>query len=157
MHNLKYFDQLHMLTSSSRDFYMHKLMYFDQLHKETPINSSINVLETRFQRPSQVLELFSTTRNDHFFLFSRALRETFMCINLCISINYTSKYPKIAVLMSSKKVFWVGFRFSNFFRVLETNKFFFFQGSSEDFYMHKLMYFDQLHKEISKNSSTNVL
>ena len=74
----------------------------------------------------QVLEFFSSTRNDQIFLISRALRETFICINLCILIKYTRIYPKIPVLMSSKKVFWVGFRFSNFFRVLETNKFFFF-------------------------------
>ena len=76
----------------------------------------------------QVLEFFSTTRNGRIFLFRRALQNTLMGKNLCILNDYTRKHPKIAVSMSSKKVFWVGFGFSNYFRPLETTEFFFFLG-----------------------------
>ena len=58
--------------------------------------------------------------------FSRALEKNYISINLCILIDYTRKHPKIAVSMSSKKVFWVGFAFSNIFRLPETTEFFFF-------------------------------
>ena len=75
-----------------------------------------------------VLEFFSTTRNRRIFLFFRALPDTYIGLNLCILVNYTRKHPKVAVSMSSKKVFWVRFGFSNFFRLLETTKFFFFPG-----------------------------
>ena len=79
-----------------------------------------------FLGPFRVHEFFSTTRNHRIFLFSRALPNTYIGINLCILVNYTRKHPKVAVSMSSKKVFWVRFGFSNFFRLLETTKFFFF-------------------------------
>ena len=72
---------------------------------------------------SQVLEFFSTTGNDRIFLFSRVLEKTYISMNLCILVDYTRKTPKIWVWMSSKKVFSVGLRFSNFFRLLETTEF----------------------------------
>ena len=75
-----------------------------------------------------VLEYFSATRNDRIFLFPRTLPETYIRMNLCILVDYTRKHPKIAVLKSTKKVFMVGFGFSNIFRLLETTEFFFFLG-----------------------------
>ena len=59
---------------------------------------------------------------------SRALPDSYILINLCILVNYTRKHLKIAVSMSSKKVFWVRFGFSNFFRLPETTEFFCFLG-----------------------------
>ena len=76
----------------------------------------------------QVLEYFSTTRNERIFLFPRALPGTCVMVNSCILDYYTRKHPKIAVWMSSKKIFFVGFRFSNFFRLLETTEIFFSLG-----------------------------
>ena len=75
--------------------------------------------------PFRVLEFFSTTQNHRIFLFSKALPDTYIGLNSCILVNYTRKPPKVAVSMSSKKVFWVCFGFSNFFRLLETTEFFF--------------------------------
>ena len=111
---------------SPRYLYRHKLMYFHQLHENIPEYCSINVLKESFLGRFRVLEFFSTTGNDQFFLFPTGLQEAYININSCILINYTSKYPNIAVSMSSKKVFWVGFGFSNFFRLLGTIEFFFF-------------------------------
>ena len=73
----------------------------------------------------RVLKFFSTSLNDHIFISSRALKKYYISINLWILVGYTRKYPKIGVSMSSKKVIWVGFGFSNFFRLLETTGFFF--------------------------------
>ena len=49
-------------------------------------------------------------------------------MNLCILVGYTKKHPKYGVSMSSKKVIWVGFGFSIFFRLLEMTEFIFLQG-----------------------------
>ena len=76
--------------------------------------SSKKVFLGRFR----VLEFFSTTRNDRIFFSSRALKKCHISMNLCILVVYTRKHPKIGVSMSSKKVIWVGFGFSNFFRLL---------------------------------------
>ena len=103
-------------------------MYFGRLHKKTPENCSIKVLEKSFLARFWVLEYFSITRNDQIFLFSRTLLETYIRMNLCILFDYTRKHPKDAVTNSSKKVFMVGFGFSNIFRLLETTKIFFFLG-----------------------------
>ena len=103
-------------------------MYFDKLHEKIPENCRIRVLIKRFLGPFRVLEYFSTTLNDRIFLFSRTLLETHIRMNLCILIDYTRKDPKIAVSKSSKKVFWLGFGFSNIFRLLETTEFLFFLG-----------------------------
>ena len=78
--------------------------------------------------PFRVLEFFSTTRNDRIFLFARALKNTYIGMILCILVDYSRIHPNIAVSKSSKKVFWVRFGFSNFFRLLETTEFFFFLG-----------------------------
>ena len=60
------------------------------------------------------------------FSFFRAFPDTYIGLNLCSLVNYTRKPPKVAVSMSSKKVFWVRFGFANFFRLLKTTEFFFF-------------------------------
>ena len=75
-----------------------------------------------------VLEFFTTVRSDRIFLFPRTLPGTCVSINICILVDYTTKNPKIAVLMSLKKEFWDRFRFLNFFRLFETIGFFFFLG-----------------------------
>ena len=103
-------------------------MYFVWLHKKTPENCCINVLRKSFLGRSQVLEFFSTTRNDRIYLFPRALENSFIGLNLCILVDYTKKYSKNAVPMTSNKIFWVYLRFSNFFRLLETTEFIFFLG-----------------------------
>ena len=100
-------------------------MYFAWLHKKTPENWRINVLKKSYLRRFRVLEFFSSTRNDRIFFSSRALKKYHVSMNLCISVGYTRKYPKIGLPMSLKKVIWVGFGFSNFFRLLETTEFFF--------------------------------
>ena len=74
----------------------------------------------------RVLELLSTTRNDRIFLFPRVLKKTYVSIILCIVVDFTRENTKIWISMSWEKVFWVGFVFSNFFRLLETTEFFFF-------------------------------
>ena len=48
---------------------MHKLIYFDQLHEKTPQSSRTNVLEKTFLSRIQVLEFFSSTRNEQILLF----------------------------------------------------------------------------------------
>ena len=111
---------------SLRGLYQHKLIYFGWLHKKSPEDCSINVLKKSFLGRFRVLELLSTTRNDRFFLFPKVLQVAYISINLFILDNYPRKHPNIAVSMSSKKVFWVGFGFSNFFRLLGTIEFFFF-------------------------------
>ena len=116
---------------SSKVSFRHSLMYFGSLHKKSPYNCIIKVLKKSFLCRFKDLEFFLTTRNDRIFLFSRALRETHFGINLCILVHYTRNHPKIAVWKSSKQVFFVGFWTSNFFWLLETNKFFFFPGLSE--------------------------
>ena len=103
-------------------------MYFDWLHKKTPENCSIDVLKKSFLGRFHFLEYFSITRNDRIFLFLRALEKDYISINLCIMIDCKRKHTKISVSMSTKKVFWVGFGFSNIFWLLETTKFFFFLG-----------------------------
>ena len=80
-------------------------MYFGRIDKNTPENCSINFLQKKFLRRFQVLEFFSTTRNDRIFHFSRALPRNHISINLCILVDYTRIHLKIAVSMSSKKVF----------------------------------------------------
>ena len=142
---------------SSRYSFRHKLMYFGLFYKKSPENWSMKVLKKDFSCRFQDLEFFSTTRNDQIFLFSRAPRVTHFGINLCIQVYYTRNHPTIAVWKSSKKVFYVGFRTSNFLRLLETTKFFFFQGSSRDSFRHKLMYFGLLHKKSPENCSMKVL
>ena len=69
--------------------------------------------------------IFTTTWNDRIYLSSMVLKKYFISMKLCISVNYTRKQLKIRVSMSSKKVCCVRFGFSNFFRLLETIKFFF--------------------------------
>ena len=103
-------------------------MYFGWLHKKIPENWRINVLKKSYLGRFRVLEFFSTTRNDRIFLSSRALKKYYTSMNSCIIVGYTRKHPKIGVPMSSKKVIWAGFGFSNFFRLLETNDFFFLLG-----------------------------
>ena len=82
-----------------------------------------NVLKKNYLGRFRVLEFFSTTRNDPIFLSSRALKKYYISINLCILIGYTRMHPEIAVSMSSKKVFWVGFGFSIFFDYSKRKKF----------------------------------
>ena len=101
-------------------------MYFGKLHKKTPENCSINALKKSFMGPFRVLELLSTTPNHRIFLFSRALPETYIGLNLCILVNYTRKHPKVAVSMFSKKVFWARFGFSNLFDYSKRPNFSFF-------------------------------
>ena len=103
-------------------------MYFYWLRKKTPENWRIHVLKKIYLGRFRVLEIFSTTRIDRTFFSSRALKKYYMSMNLCILVGYTRKHPKIGVSMSSKKVIWVGFGFSNFFRLLETTEFFFLLG-----------------------------
>ena len=93
-------------------------MYFSLLHKKTPENWSTNVLKKIYLGRFRVLEFFSTTRNDRIFFSSRALKKYYISSNLCILIEYTRNHQKIGVPMSSKKIIWVGFGFSNFFRLL---------------------------------------
>ena len=103
-------------------------MYFSLLHKKTPENCSLNVLEKSYFCRYQVIEFFSTTRNDWIFIFPRALPDTCISVNLCIFVYYSKKHQKIAVPTSSKKFIFVGIRFSNFFRLLETTEYLFFLG-----------------------------
>ena len=103
-------------------------MYFKWLHKKTPGNSSIDVLKKSFLGRFRVLGYVATNRNDLIYLFPRALEKNYISIHLCILIDYTRKLTIIAVSMSTKKVFWVGYWFSNIFRLLETTEFFFFLG-----------------------------
>ena len=93
-------------------------MYFGWLHKKAPENCPINVLKKSYLGRFRVLEFFSTIRNDRIFLSSNALKKYYISMNLCILVVYTRKHPKIEVPLSSKKVIWVGFGFSNFFRRL---------------------------------------
>ena len=106
-------------------------MYFGWLDKKATENYCINVVKKSFLGLSQVLEFFSTTWNDQNFLLPRALRKSFIGMNSCVLVDYTRKQPKIAVSMSSKKVFWVCQWFSSFFRLLETTENFFYLGLSE--------------------------
>ena len=100
-------------------------------HEKTTKNCSIKILKKSFYGRFRVLEYFSTTRNDQIFLFSRTLPETYIRMNLCILVDYTKKYSKNAVPMTSNKIFWVVLRFSNFFRLLETTEIFFYLGVLE--------------------------
>ena len=88
-------------------------------------------------RLSNFLLLLETTE----FFFSLGLFQRLIGIgmNLCILVDYTRKNPKIAVSMSSKKVFWVGFGFSNFFDYSKRPNFSFSYISSRDLYRHKLL------------------
>ena len=131
-------------------------MYFGQLHKKTPENWSTNVVKKSYLSRFQVLEFFSTNRNDRIFLSSRALKKYHISMNLCILVGYTRKHPKIGVSMSSKKVICVGFGFSNFFRLLETTEFFFLLLVLKVLYQHELMYFAWLHKKTPENWRINV-
>ena len=99
--------------------------------RKKPKICCINVVKKSFLCRFQILEFISTTWNDRNFLFPRALRKSFIDINLCVLVDYTRKQPKIAVWMSSKKVFWIGLRFSNFFQLLETTEIFFYLGVLE--------------------------
>ena len=102
--------------------------FFSWFYKKTPENWSTNVLKKIYLGRFRVLEFFSTTLNDQIFFSSRALKKYYISMNLCILIGYTRKHQKIGVPMSSKKYIWVGFGFSNFFRLLETTEFFFLPG-----------------------------
>ena len=111
-----------------------RIFHFPRALHETDIgiNSCILVNHTREQpniavsRTSKksflgrfrVLEFFSTARNDRIVLFPSCLQETHIGKNSCILGNYTRKNPNIAASKSYKKVFWVGFGFSIFFRLL---------------------------------------
>ena len=103
-------------------------MYLGWLHKKAPEKCSINVLKKSFLDRFRLLDFFPTTRNDRIFLSCRVLKKDHMSMNSCILVGYTRKHPKIRVSMSSKKVFWIGFGFSNFFRLLETAEIFFLLG-----------------------------
>ena len=103
-------------------------MFFGWLHKKTPENWRINVLKKIYLGRFRVLDFFSTTRNVQIFFSSRALKKYYISMNLCILISYKRKHPSIGVSKSSKKFIWVGFGFSNFFRLLETTEFFFLPG-----------------------------
>ena len=103
-------------------------MYFDWLHKKTPGNCSDNVLKKSFLGPLRVLGDVAITRNHLIYLFPRALEKDYISMNLCILTDCTRKHTKIAVSMSTKKVFCVRFWFSNIFWLLETTEFFFFLG-----------------------------
>ena len=98
--------------------YQHELMYFSWLKKKTPENWSTNVLKKIYLGRLRVLKLFTTTLHDQIFLPSRALKKYYISLNFCMLVGYTGKHPKIEVPMSSKKFIWVGFGFSNFFRLL---------------------------------------
>ena len=116
------------------------------LHKNTPENCSINVLKKKFLRRFEVLEFLLITRIDRIFVFHRALLETHLSINLCILVDYTSIHPKIAVLMSSKKIF-VRFQVLEFFSTTRNDRIFLFpRAFFWDLYHHKLMFFGWLHK-----------
>ena len=93
--------------------------------KKTPKNWSTNVVKKSYLGRFRALEFFSTIRNDRIFLSSNTLKKYYISMNLCILVVYTRKHPKIEVQMSSKKVIWVRFGFSNYFRLLETTEFFF--------------------------------
>ena len=99
-------------------------MYYGWLHQKTPKNWRINVLKKSYLGRIRVLEFFSTTLNDHIFISSRVLKKYHISIKLCILVRYTRKHPKIGVLISSKKVIWVGFEFSNFSTTLNDQFFF---------------------------------
>ena len=103
-------------------------MYLGWLPKNSTEYCSIKVLKKSFLGPFRALEFFLTTRNDQIFLFARALKMTYIGKFLCILVDFPSKNPKTAVSKSSKKIFWVRFGFSNFFRLLEPAEFFFFLG-----------------------------
>ena len=103
-------------------------MYFGWLHKKTPENWRLIVLKKSYLGRFRVLEFLSTTRNDRVFLFPRAFLEIYIGINSCILVDHVRKNPDIAISMTLRKVFWFGFEFSNFFRLLETTEFFFFLG-----------------------------
>ena len=103
-------------------------MYFGWLHKKTPENWRLIDLKNNYLCRFRVLECFSTTRNDRIFFSSRDLNKYYISLNVCILVGYIRKHQKIGVPMSSKKFIWVGFGFSNFFRLLETTEFFFLLG-----------------------------
>ena len=103
-------------------------MFFGWLHKKTPENWSTNVLKKIYLGRFRILEFFSTTLNDQIFFSSKALKKYYVSMNLSILIGYTRKHPSIGVSISSKKVNWFGFGFSNFFRLLWKTKFFFLPG-----------------------------
>ena len=99
----------------------------------------MNVLKISFSGRFRALEFFSTTRNDRIFLFPRALPETYIGMNSCIIVDYTRNLLKIGVSVSSKKVFWIGFGFLNWFRLLETTEYFFFLGLFLFIYIFKFL------------------
>ena len=101
-------------------------MYFGWLHKKIPENCSIKILKKSFLVPFRVLIYFSTSRNDRVFLFPRALKKTYIGMDLCNLIYYTRKHPKIEVSKSSKKVFWVCFGFLNIFQTTRNGRIFLF-------------------------------
>ena len=104
-------------------------MYFSLIHEKKAENWRTDVLKKKFLDRFRVLEFISTTGNDRIFLSFRALKKYYISMNLCISIEYKRKQPKIRVSMSSKKVCCVRFGFSNFFRLPETTEFIFLLGS----------------------------
>ena len=132
-------------------------MYFVWLHKKTPEKCSINVLKKRFLGRFQVLEFFSSIRNDRIFLSSRNFKKTFIGMTLCILVDYTKKHPKIEVSMSSTETFFYGYGFSNFFRLLETTEIFFFLVLFERLDRHELMYLVWLHHRSPENCSIDAL
>ena len=72
-------------------------MYFGWLHEKIPENCNKKVLKESFLGPFPVLEHFPTIRNDRIFLFPRALKKTYISMDLFILVDYTRKYTKIAV------------------------------------------------------------
>ena len=110
-------------------------MYFSLLPKKTPENWSTNVLKKIYLGRFRVLEFFSTTRNDRIFLSPRALKKYYISMDPCILVGYTRKHSKIGVPMSSKKVIWDGFGFSNFFSTTRNDRIFFTSRALKKYYI----------------------
>ena len=119
-------DRIFLFPSALQETYIgiNSCIIVDYIRKQSNIAlwlSSKKIFLGRFR----VLEYFSTTRNDRIFLFHQALQETYISLKPSILVDYTRKHPKVCFPISSKKIFWVGFGFSNFYRLLETTDFFF--------------------------------
>ena len=69
------------------------------------------------------------------FLSPRALKKYYISLNLCILVSRIRNHSKIALPMSSKKVIWVGFGFSNFFSTTRNDRIFFISRALKKYYV----------------------
>ena len=103
-------------------------MYSGWLHKKTPENRRIDAFKKNFWVGSGFSNFFRLPDTTEFIFLLGSLKSIISALTYVFWLLIQENTQKSAYRCPQKKNFWVGFWFSNFFRLPETTEFIFLLG-----------------------------